>query len=387
VGSALVRLALSGLALAGLGLAGCSDGSKPPIVPGDAVVGGDLRRDSGSSFLELCKEDKECASGHCVQLGTDKRCTRSCDAKTPCPSLGGWSCNSQSVCECAYKGKQPQVCNVDGDCDGKADRPPTKEVCNDEDDDCDGKVDNVTQGATGAKKYYKDADGDLHGDPDTSKWLCKDEQGWVTKGDDCDDTRKTDNPDAEEICGDTYDNDCDGTKEDADICGLTPITVSDVTGSSASASMKSCGTNALIDKSVDLTEVLAKQDSKRVKFTLRLAGAPSVSPPSKCTSYMIRLGAPKQSYDLIYIYRPNLTTCGSALPSVAYLKGKQITSTMVTGFNAEDPGHVSFIIDKTEFLKHMPQTTYKLEACANETADAAKDLTVCGDSCSLPVHR
>jgi len=364
-------------------LTGCSDDSKPPLVVRDS---GPIPDGGGFSFLEICQQNDECASGRCVQLGTNKRCTRSCSALASCPSITGWSCNSQSFCECAFTGKQPKVCNVDGDCDGQEDRPPKPEVCNDEDDDCNGIIDDVADGTPGTKQYFKDWDGDGFGDPNSSRWMCKPEQGWVLDGGDCDDARKQDNPNAEEICGDSYDNDCDGTMEDTDVCGLTPISVPDVKGSYTSATMKFCGTNALIDKSIDLTEILAKQDKTAIKFTLRLAGAPAASSPAKCSSYMLRLGDPKKDYALIYIYRPNQTSCGALAAREAYLNGKPVSTTVITAFNAADPGHVSFILDKTEFMGHMPTPTYKLEACANAVADASKDLTMCDDACTVPVQ-
>lgn len=372
------------LALCGA-LVGCSGSTKPSLPIKDSALPNP--DGSGSSFLETCQQNDECTSGRCVQFGTTKRCTRTCGATAPCPSISGWSCNSQSFCECAFTGKQPKVCNVDGDCDGRLDRPIKAEICNDEDDDCDGKIDNVADGAQGTKQYFRDWDGDGFGDANSSKWSCTSEQGWVLDGNDCDDARKQDNPNAEEICGDTYDNDCDGMKEDADVCGLTPISVPDVKGSYASATMKSCGTSALLDMSIDLTEILAKQDKTAIKFTLRLAGVPATSPPAKCSSYMLRLGDPKQDYNLIYIYRPNQTSCGALGAREAYLNGKLMTTTVTTAFNAADPGHVSFIIDKAEFMAHMPSPTYKLEACANANGDAVKDLTSCDDACSVPVHR
>ncbi|MEN0068434.1 MAG: putative metal-binding motif-containing protein [Myxococcota bacterium] len=56
---------------------------------------------------------------------------------------------------------------------------------------------------------FWDADGDGFGDPDTFEAICVFQPGFVTNGDDCDDTRPDVNPDARETC-DFVDNDCDG---------------------------------------------------------------------------------------------------------------------------------------------------------------------------------
>jgi len=364
-------------------LVGCSGEDKPPFIYPDSNK---LFPDGNVQFLQPCNNDGDCADGHCVTIGAEKRCSRSCGSTSPCPSFPEWSCNSQSFCQCSGAGTQPTVCNVDGDCDGQPDRPIKKESCDDEDDDCNGKVDDVAPNTAGSLHYYRDEDDDGFGDQLVDLWSCRPLAGWVTKPGDCDDKRKEDNPDATEICGDAYDNDCDGSKEDTDICGLTPIMVADVNGNYASATLKQCGTTPTLEKSYDVTEILGKQDKTAIKFTIRLAGSPAIS---TCTSYAIHLGDPGQTgFDLVYIYRPGTIPCGS-IPSVeAYLKGQAMSTSVVTAFNAADPGHVSFILDKTEFFPHLPTPTYKLKACVNGTADRTKDKTDCiDDSCEVAVHR
>ncbi len=72
----------------------------------------------------------------------------------------------------------------------------------------------------------------------------------------------------------------------------------------------------------------------------------------------------------------------------AYYNGKKISTSVVTAFNAAIPGHVSFILQKTELFPNLPTPSYMIKACTNTTADAVKDLTVCqADSCAVPVHR
>jgi hypothetical protein len=79
------------------------------------------------------------------------------------------------------------------DCDDERNdvRPGQVEVCNHRDDNCDGRVDeDVTLAA------YRDADGDLFGDPASPLEICFVDlrAGIVTNDADCDDTDATRNP-------------------------------------------------------------------------------------------------------------------------------------------------------------------------------------------------
>ena len=64
--------------------------------------------------------------------------------------------------------------------------------------------------------------GDTHGYSDYSGWTYDDvdDDGW-TDDEDCDDSDPDVNPEADEICDDGIDNDCDGLidDEDAEDCG------------------------------------------------------------------------------------------------------------------------------------------------------------------------
>lgn len=363
---------------------GCSDEDEPPLILHDSHV----VPDGTAGFMQPCQKDTDCASHHCLQLGDRRRCTRSCSSSAPCPAFPSWACSGQSFCECTATGKQPTVCKVDGDCDGEPDKPPRTETCNEEDDDCDGTIDDVGAGTTGATLSYRDADGDGYGDDNVSKWLCKPATGWVTQKGDCDDSRKSDHPGAEEICGDNYDNNCNGMKEDTDVCGLTPPVVTDVSGNQNSGTLKSCAKSSTAKKSLDITEILGKQDQTYVKFTVRLAGAPALT---TCSSYVLHLGDPKQSTStLVYIYRPATAACTAAGLSKleAYVGGQTLGTTAQVEFNAADPGHVAFVLAKSEFFPKMPSPTYRLKACTNATADAQQDRTACADdTCETPVHR
>jgi lectin-like protein/putative metal-binding protein len=70
--------------------------------------------------------------------------------------------------------------------------------------------------------YYRDADGDGHGDPLTSVQACEAPAGTVANKDDCDDTDAQRHPGLAEIC-DGLDNDCDPATIEACPTGCTAL--------------------------------------------------------------------------------------------------------------------------------------------------------------------
>ena len=95
-----------------------------------------------------------------------------------------------------------------GDCNDYLSRsyPGAPELCNEVDDDCDGMINEGLESAT----LYRDADGDGYGDfggTDTRTGCSG--SGYSPSRDDCNDSDRTVNPGAKEVCN-TRDDNCNG---------------------------------------------------------------------------------------------------------------------------------------------------------------------------------
>ncbi|MFH1720081.1 MAG: MopE-related protein [Patescibacteria group bacterium] len=89
---------------------------------------------------------------------------------------------------------------------------PATESCDGLDNDCDGETDE--EDALGCEKFYLDGDSDGFGANVVTKCLCDPEGYWSAKvNGDCDDNDETTNPLQFEVCGDTVDNDSDGSTD------------------------------------------------------------------------------------------------------------------------------------------------------------------------------
>ena len=84
--------------------------------------------------------------------------------------------------------------------------PGATESCNNLDDDCDGTIDEAD--AADATIWWSDTDGDGHGSSTGREVACEAPIGKVDNSEDCDDTRDSSHPGAEEIPCDGLDNDC-----------------------------------------------------------------------------------------------------------------------------------------------------------------------------------
>ena len=113
-----------------------------------------------------------------------------------------------------FGGQQVRACarpedgvEQSGDCDDQDPQvhPEAAESCGGSDEDCDGEVDEVD--AEGCELRYLDLDGDGHGGPES---LCLCEEVHSASYEDCDDLDPMVHPEADEVCGNGVDDDCDG---------------------------------------------------------------------------------------------------------------------------------------------------------------------------------
>ncbi len=97
-----------------------------------------------------------------------------------------------------------------GDCDDRDPdvSPAENEVCDLVDNDCIGVVDDPYQ--LPVQTYYQDLDGDGYGEPKSGLDACVEPSGYTWNDFDCDDSDAGAYPDAEEVCGDLVDSNCDG---------------------------------------------------------------------------------------------------------------------------------------------------------------------------------
>ena len=100
---------------------------------------------------------------------------------------------------------------IGGDCDDDDARvhPVADELCDARDNDCDDEVDEEVVTGT----YYRDSDGEGHGQPGASMETCAPPADYVGDGDDCDDGDATVHPGADEVCNGT-DDDCDASVDE-----------------------------------------------------------------------------------------------------------------------------------------------------------------------------
>ncbi|MAY80788.1 MAG: hypothetical protein CL930_08380 [Deltaproteobacteria bacterium] len=89
--------------------------------------------------------------------------------------------------------------------------PGMMELCDDMDNNCDDLVDDAS--SIDASEWYRDADGDGFGNPDSTMTACDAPVGYVLDASDCDDSDLRIYPEATEVCNGADDN-CDGTVDE-----------------------------------------------------------------------------------------------------------------------------------------------------------------------------
>jgi len=117
-------------------------------------------------------------------------------------SDAGWVENSDD-CDDLDPDRNPdatEICNggIDDDCDRLSEE-------SDPDLDIDTQI-----------RWYQDLDADGYGNPQRFTEACLAPSGYVDDGTDCNDTRDTVHPDANEICNEAVDDDCDNLADDDD---------------------------------------------------------------------------------------------------------------------------------------------------------------------------
>lgn len=107
-------------------------------------------------------------------------------------------------------------------------RPGATEVCDGVDQDCDMMADDGV-----LITFFRDVDGDLHGDAASTMMACTAPTGFVATSDDCDDGCASCLPGGTETC-DLRDNDCDGTTDEGVLTTFFRDTDGDTYGNTAS---------------------------------------------------------------------------------------------------------------------------------------------------------
>ena len=121
----------------------------------------------------------------------------------------GFGLNSVVIITCDASSLGYVLDNTDCDDKLRSVNPDANELCFDSiDNDCDGEVDETS--SENAPTWYEDGDGDGFGNLLVTTESCTKPVGYVDNSSDCNDTAPTISPDADELCSDAIDNNCNG---------------------------------------------------------------------------------------------------------------------------------------------------------------------------------
>jgi hypothetical protein len=183
----------------------------------DGISDEALVQDCGMTIGACMRGTERCEAGAWVECtavtAADEVCDGAIDENCDGVVDEGCKCASGAMRDCGIDtgecavGRQRCLGGTWGEeCTGAV--GPAEEACNGLDDDCDT---NTDEGVT--TTFYRDADGDGHGDPLTTEMACSPSGGFTTTMDDCNDGCAVCFTGAGEAC-DTFDNNCNGTTDE-----------------------------------------------------------------------------------------------------------------------------------------------------------------------------
>ncbi|MCZ7677702.1 MAG: putative metal-binding motif-containing protein [Sandaracinaceae bacterium] len=154
--------------------------------------------------------------------------------------------------------------------------PATSELCDELDNNCDGRVDEA-----GTRNFFRDADEDGYGDPDSivSLLTCEPPEGYVAIGNDCDDADPDVHPGAPELCNRRDDN-CSLPGVGAG--GVDPSEDADEDGHARGARRSAAAASRPTTATTRSLPSTLERPTCATGSTTIASAAPTTSPPRRC---------------------------------------------------------------------------------------------------------